>query len=92
MKKLARRDRMKIYGDLLFHINNETKKEKIILTHVQTKMNVPFDRLKSYIAEMQDLKLIKDNESLELTEKGLEYLRDYKMVQEFMKRMGIIYR
>jgi len=92
MKKLPRRDRLKIYGDLLSILYSESKKEKVVLTHVQLKTNVPFDRLKTYIAELKDLGLIQDEVSLNLTDKGKQYLREYETVLDFMKRMGLTYR
>jgi len=92
MKKLPRRDRLKIYGDLLFTLYSEAKKESLILTRVQLKIGVPFDRLKRYIVELKELGLIEDEVSLRLTEKGKQYLREYETVLDFMKRMGLAYR
>lgn len=82
---------MKIYGDVLFILKSETKKEKIVLTHIQLKTNVPFDRLKVYISELKELGLIQDEPTLKLTEKGKQYLREYESVLDFMKRMGLTY-
>jgi len=48
--------------------------------------------LKTYITELVDLGLIKDEISLELTKKGTQYLREYERVLDFMKRMGLAYR
>lgn len=92
MKKLPRRDKLKIYGDLLFILYSEAKREKIVLTRIQLKTNVPFDRLKIYISELKELGLIQDETSLKLTEKGKQYLREYETVLDFMKRMGLTYR
>lgn len=92
MKKISRRDKLKIYGDLLTVLRDEAKNEDIVLTHVQIRINVPFDRLKNYISEIKELGLIQDETSLELTEKGKQYLREYESVLEFMKRMGITYQ
>ena len=92
MKKIARRDRMKIYGDLLSILYTENKEEKIVLTRIQVQIKVPFDRLKNYISELNDLGLIQDETSLKLTEKGKQYLTEYGKVLDFMKRMGIAYR
>jgi predicted transcriptional regulator len=92
MRKLPRRDKLKIYGDLLFILYTESKKEKVVLTRVQLKINVPFDRLKTYIAELKELGLIEDEPSLKLTDKGKQYLREYETVLDFMKRMGLTYR
>ena len=81
---------MKIYGDLLFILKAEKNNtDKIILTRVQAKMNVPFDRLKSYISDLEDLNLIEDQLSYNLTQKGNQYLDEYKKILDFMEHMGI---
>ena len=92
MKRISRRDKLKIYGDLLSVLNDQSKTEKIVLTQVQARINVPFDRLKKYISELVDLGLVKENISFELTEKGKQYLVEYKRILEFMTNMGLIYR
>jgi predicted transcriptional regulator len=92
MKKIARRDKMKIYGDLLSILESEINKEEIVLTRLQVKLNVPFDRLKQYLTQLRELGLIEDASSPKLTEKGKQYIREYKKVLDFMKRMGITYQ
>jgi predicted transcriptional regulator len=89
MKKSPRRDKFKIYGDLLSALYYTSNAEKIVLTQIQAKVNVPFDRLKTYIAEVKDLGLIQGDAPLKLTEKGTEYLREYEKIIGFMKRMGL---
>ena len=92
MKKIPRRDKLKIYGDLLSVLRSEGNEgKKVVLTHVQVQINVPFDRLKNYITELRELGLIEGEMSLELTEKGRQYLREYERILEFMKRMGLTY-
>jgi len=92
MKTIQRRDKLKIYGDLLAALRSESSAEKIVLTQVQVRIKVPFDRLKTYITELVDLGLIKDETSLELTKKGKQYLGEYDRVLDFIKRMGLAYR
>jgi predicted transcriptional regulator len=93
MKRIARRDKMKIYGDLLSILKAESRStEKIILTRVQAKLNVPFDRLKRYISDLEDLGLIENQVSYKLTSKGKEYLNEYRTILDFMERIGIAYR
>jgi predicted transcriptional regulator len=92
MKKISRRDKLKIYGDLLMILNDQSKTEKIILTQVQVRMGVPFDRLKNYILELVELGMIEEETSLKLTEKGKQYLVEYAKVLDFMKRMGLAYQ
>jgi predicted transcriptional regulator len=91
MKRIRRRDKLKIYGDLLTVLDDQSETEKIVLTQVQVRINVPFDRLKIYISELADLGLIEGGASLRLTEKGKQYLAEYERVLEFMKRMGLTY-
>jgi predicted transcriptional regulator len=92
MKKISRRDRLKIYGDLLSALRkSETNGQKVVLTHVQVQINVPFDRLKSYIRELRELGFIVDETSFKLTEKGRKYLREYEKIIDFMKQMGLTY-
>ncbi len=92
MKRISRRDKLKIYGDLLAVLYDEANAEKIVLTRVQVRIGVPFDRLKNYLFELSALGLIQDEVSLRLTEKGKQYLREYEKVLDFMKRMGLTYR
>jgi predicted transcriptional regulator len=93
MKEIARRDKMKIYGDLLKVLNTESGHEKkIVITHVQSRINVPFTRLKLYVRDLVELGLIEDEISLRPTEKGKRYLEQYESVLEFMKNMGIGYK
>ena len=92
MKKIIRRDKLKIYGDLLMILNDQSKTEKIILSQVQVRMGVPFDRLKNYILELSELGMIEEETSLMLTEKGKQYLIEYAKVLDFMKRMGLVYQ
>jgi predicted transcriptional regulator len=87
-----RRDRLKVYMDLLLTLRAESTKGRIVLTHVQQKANVPFDRLKEYISELQELSLIQDEAMPKLTEKGLQYIAEYEKVVDFMNRMGLAYR
>ena len=92
MRTMPRRDKFKIYGDLLSALHQYPRTEKIVLTQIQVKINVPFDRLKTYITEIKDLGLIQDETSLKLTEKGKQYLIMYNKILDFMKRMGLEYR
>jgi len=92
MKRIQRRDKLKIYGDLLTILNAEANNDKIVLSRVQLKIGVPFDRLKAYISDLKDLGMIEEEGSIKLTKKGKQYLNEYEEVLDFMKRMGIAYK
>jgi predicted transcriptional regulator len=83
---------MKIYGDVLSAIKAETRKGEVVLTRIQLKTNVPFDRLKAYLSDLEELGLVQDGSLLRLTEKGQQYVVEYERVLDFMKRMGLCYR
>lgn len=36
-------------------LRSEANSEKVVLTHIQNRINVPFDRLKNYIIELMNL-------------------------------------
>jgi len=91
MKRFPRRDKLKIYMDILVNIKAESRKRKIVLTRIQQKSNVPYDRFKLYLSELKDLGLIQDESLPKLTEKGLRYVTEYEKVLDFMKRMGLTY-
>ncbi len=90
--KLRRRDKFKIYGDILTVLTDQTKTEKIVLTRLQTQVNVPYDRLKNYISDLKELDLIEDETSFNLTKKGKQYVKGYARILEFMEHMGLTYR
>jgi predicted transcriptional regulator len=92
MKRIQRRDKLKIYGDLLAILNAEANNDKIVLSKVQLKIGVPFDRLKVYISDLKELGMIEEEGSIKLTKKGKQYLNEYEEVLDFMKRMGIAYK
>jgi predicted transcriptional regulator len=91
MKKIPRRDKMKIYDDLLSILKSENSTE-VVLTRVQLKLNVPYDRLKQYLKQLVELDLIEDEASPELTKKGRQFINEYEKVLDFMKRMGLEYK
>ncbi len=91
MKKTPRRDKLRIYGDLLSVLRSESRSEKVVLTHIQNRINVPFDRLKNYITDLTNLGLIENETSLKLTQKGKQYLQEYERIVDFMERMGLTY-
>lgn len=88
MNKVPRRGRLQLYGDILAIIEAEGN-EKIVLTHIQLKIQVPFDRLKKYLSEMKTLGYIDDEKSPKLTQKGKQYKQEYTSIIDFMKRMGV---
>ena len=94
MKKIKRRDKFKIYADLLSAIKSERldESQNIVLSRIQTRINVPFDRFKTYISDLVELGLVQDENSLKVTKKGIQYIKEYNKILNYMKSIGISYR
>jgi predicted transcriptional regulator len=86
-----RRDRACIYAEILENIyHTSSVSERPTVTRIQTRVNVPFVRFKEYIDDLEKKNLIKLETEITLTEKGIEYLKEYKKVREFLERFGMI--
>jgi predicted transcriptional regulator len=60
------------------------------MTRIQIKVNVPFIRFKEYFDDLQKKGLIYTASDITLTEQGIQYLEEYRKVQEFMKKFGLV--
>jgi predicted transcriptional regulator len=55
------------------------------------KTNVPFVRFKEYLQDLQRKDLVKYNENqINITLKGVQYLNEYKRVNAFMEKFGLV--
>jgi predicted transcriptional regulator len=88
IKRRPPRSKIQIYGDLLRILEGEANSKKILLTRIQRKIDVPFDRLKRYVAELQMLALIDDEKTLKITKKGKQYLQEYGVIVESIQNMS----
>ena len=92
MSSHERRDRVRIYADILenIHYLNSSGKRPTI-TGIQTKVNVPFVRFIEYVEDLEKKGLLKKIETeISLTEKGIQYLNEYRKVREFLEKFGMI--
>jgi predicted transcriptional regulator len=83
---------VRIYADILeniYFLYSSGKRPTI--TGIQTKVNVPFVRFKEYVEDLEKKGLLKKIESeISLTEKGIQYLKEYRKVREFLEKFGMI--
>lgn len=55
------------------------------------KTNVPFVRFKEYLQDLQRKDLVRYNENqINITLKGGQYLNEYKRVNAFMEKFGLV--
>jgi len=88
-----RRNRMEIINDMLHAI--QQKGERIKPTHLMYKSNLSHKLLKSYLEELIDKELVKEEitkdnyKYLVITDKGLEFTQKFRQMREFTESFGL---
>jgi predicted transcriptional regulator len=71
-----------IYAEILGNIRSALRNgEKLTITRIQLKVNVPFVRFKEYWDDLKARGLINEGE---------RYLEEYRKVREFLEEFGFI--
>jgi predicted transcriptional regulator len=87
--KLRRRERSKIYYDILCSIIEQESETRAKITRVQNDVNLPSDRLRTHLREMSSLGLVDYGEALVSTEKGRVFVDEFKKVVEILRQFGL---
>jgi predicted transcriptional regulator len=87
--KLRRRERSKIYYDILCSIIEQEAEARAKITRVQNDVNLPSDRLRTHLHEMSMLGLVDYGEHLASTEKGRVFVDEFKRVVEILRQFGL---
>lgn len=89
--KVEKRSRFQIYFDLLQIFCVKTEDSELLPTRVAHRANLPYDRFQSYLERLIQLGMVCKGSSGEpvVTEKGLEFIQEYKRMTTFLKRMGL---
>ena len=87
-----RRRKLEIVHDILKVTND--KGGKILPTHLLYKSNLSHERMKGYIEELKQKKLLeqvqeKDKLFFAITEQGLKFLMQYHQLKEFTEAFGL---
>jgi len=87
-----KRSRLEIIRDILEVIRN--KSGKIKPTHILYKSNLSYGMMEEYLDELIEKGFIKEttnkgSKSYIITEKGLNYLSQYRMISEFTDSFGL---
>jgi predicted transcriptional regulator len=59
------------------------------ITRIQNDVNLPSDRFREHLSEMETLGLLIHRETVSSTEKGRTFVLEYKKVDEVLKRFGL---
>jgi predicted transcriptional regulator len=89
--KLRRRERTKIFYDILCSIIQQEQETRAKITRVQNDVNLPSDRLRAHLREMNSLGLVEYGERpfLASTEKGRAFVSEFKKVVEVLQQFGL---
>ena len=89
-KRPRPRYRPKIFYDILCSIVKQEESAGVArITRVQNEVNLPSDRFRAHLDDMETLGLIKHDEGLTITEKGRDFVSEYEKVAEVLRRFGL---
>lgn len=88
----ARRNKLDIVNDMLASINE--KGGKIKPTHLMYKANLSHKLLNQYLEDLVSNQLVREvnegsNKYLILTDKGVDFLNQFRKMKEFQKSFGL---
>ena len=89
LKKLRRRERSKIFYDILCSIIEQETEDRAKITRVQNDVNLPSDRLRLHLREMSSLGLVEYGESLASTDKGKAFVAEFRKVVDILREFGL---
>jgi predicted transcriptional regulator len=87
-----KRDRLQVIYDILEVIRD--KGENIKPTHILYKSNLSHQMMQQYLGELITKEFIIEKENdkgktYSLTEKGFEYLKEYRQITKFVESFGL---
>ncbi len=87
-----KRDRLSIMQDILLFVAE--KKGLAKPTNILYKSNLSYQMLTEYLTELISKGMVKENNNNDkkrtysITDKGMNFLRDYKVIKKFMESYG----
>lgn len=93
-RKANKRHKLEIYYEILNtfyneeHIGNSNNRQS--LTKISSQVNMPYNRFKRTLSQLNSLKLCnQDNRNVLVTEKGLEFIKEYESFNDYLKQIGL---
>lgn len=88
---MKKRNRLEIIRDILEVIRN--KSGKIKPTHILYKSNLSYAMMEEYLQELKEKQFILEKNTPRktylITEKGLKYLEQYRLIADFTQSFGL---
>ena len=83
-----RRTKTQIFFDVITAIIDDTQNNELVSpTRIQVKCNTSYDKLTKYLEEMEKRGMIEKEISITVTEKGMEFHKDYSRINELINEM-----
>ena len=83
-----RRTKTQIFFEVITAaIDDKQNNESISSTRIQVKCNTSYDKLTKYLEEMERREMIVKEKSITITEKGMEFHKDYSRINELINEM-----
>ncbi len=87
-KVKERRTKTQIFFDVITAIIDDAQNNELVSpTRIQVKCNTSYDKLTKYLEEMERREMIEKEKSITITEKGMEFHKDYSRINELINEM-----
>ena len=88
-KVKERRTKTQIFFDVITAIIDDTQNNELVSpTRIQVKCNTSYDKLTKYLEEMERREMIEKEKSITITEKGMEFHKDYSRINDLINEMN----
>ncbi len=83
-----RRGRLEIYHDILSAIKEDSQNnERVSPTRVQFKSNLSYDKLKEFVSDMTEKKLLHDETTMKISDSGTKFYDEYAEIRGMIKKL-----
>jgi len=84
-----RRSKIQIFFDIVTAVIDDAQNnESVSPTRIQIKCNTSYDKLTKYLEEMEKRGMVEREKSIAITEKGMEFHKDYSRINELINEMN----
>jgi len=84
-----RRTKTQIFFEVIAAVIDDTQNnESISPTRIQLKCKTSYDKLTKYLEEMEKRGIIEKEKSIIITERGMEFHKDYSRINELINEMN----
>jgi len=84
-----RRSKIQIFFDIVTAVIDDAQNnESVSPTRIQIKCNTSYDKLTKYLEEMEKRGMVEKEKSIAITEKGMEFHKDYSRINELINEMN----